>query len=110
FVEPSRAADDVGTVIAAIDSLLAGARKGRLIREGARVVIAGCPNAGKSSIFNKLAGADRAIVTAVPGTTRDLVTETIDVAGLAVTLVDTAGWRETNDIVESEGVSRSERA
>jgi tRNA modification GTPase len=110
FVEPSRAADEIGAVVDEIDSLLAGAAKGRLIREGARVVIVGRPNAGKSSVFNKLAGADRAIVTAIPGTTRDLVTETVDLNGLSITLVDTAGWRETSDVVESEGVSRGERA
>ena len=78
-----------------VDDLLAGARAGRLIREGATVVVAGRPNVGKSSLFNVLAGADRAIVTPVAGTTRDLVSERIDIDGLAVTLVDTAGWRET---------------
>jgi tRNA modification GTPase len=110
FVEPSRAADDIGGVVAAIEQLLAGAAKGRLVREGARVVIAGRPNVGKSSIFNKLADYDRSIVTAIPGTTRDLVTETIDLGGIAITIVDTAGWRHTDDDVELEGVSRGERA
>jgi tRNA modification GTPase len=73
-------------------------------------VIAGRVNAGKSSLFNALIGQDRAIVTDVPGTTRDLLTETIDVEGLAITLVDTAGEREAHDAVEREGISRAARA
>ncbi len=110
FIEPADTARSIARVIAAVDDLLADAEHGRMIREGATVVIAGRTNVGKSSIFNMLAGADRAIVTAVPGTTRDLVTETLDIQGLPVTLVDTAGWRETADVVEREGVARGERA
>ncbi len=71
------------------------------------MAIIGKPNVGKSSVFNALVGTRRAIVTDVPGTTRDLVSETVDIEGLRVTLVDTAGLRETADVVESEGVSRS---
>ena len=110
FVEPTRAAAEIDEVIAALDNLLSGARAGRMIREGATVVVAGRTNVGKSSIFNELAGAKRAIVTSIPGTTRDLVTERVNIGGIAVTLVDTAGWRETLDVIEAEGVSRGHQA
>jgi tRNA modification GTPase len=110
FIEPQRLANQVGAIIADLDSLLAEAQQGRLIRDGAQVVIAGRPNVGKSRLFNALAGADRAIVTDVPGTTRDLITERVDIEGLAVTLVDTAGVRDTLDVVEREGVARGDRA
>ena len=110
FIEPAETARRVGCIVAQLDQLLGGARRGRMIREGATVVVAGRTNVGKSSIFNMLSGLDRVIVTAIPGTTRDLVAEQVDVEGLAITLVDTAGWRETLDVVEREGVMRGERA
>ncbi len=83
-------------------------RQGCLLREGLRVVIAGRPNVGKSSLLNALAGYEAAIVTPVPGTTRDLVREHIDVDGLPIHIVDTAGLRSTADLVEQEGVRRAE--
>jgi tRNA modification GTPase len=110
FVEPEAIGVEVASVIGTLDDLLRAARRGRMIREGATVVVAGRPNVGKSSLFNALLGHARAIVTDVAGTTRDLVTETCDFDGLKLTLVDTAGDRETRDPVESEGVWRGARA
>jgi tRNA modification GTPase len=110
FIEPEETGRRVGRIVSELDALLHSARRGRMIREGATAVVSGRPNVGKSSIFNVLAGADRAIVTPIPGTTRDLVAEQVNLEGLAVTLVDTAGWHETGDVVEREGVTRGERA
>src|SRR4029077_13356327 len=110
FVDPASVGDAVRSVRRRIDELLQSSTAGRLFREGVRIVIAGRPNAGKSSLFNALVGAHRAIVTDVPGTTRDLVSETVDLEGLRVPLVDTAGLRDTVDIMESEGVSRTRGA
>ena len=110
FIESQETERQVGVVVDQLDRLLAGASRGRLIREGATVVVAGRPNVGKSSIFNMLARSDRAIVAEAAGTTRDLVSERVDIEGLEVTLVDTAGIREAVDAVEREGISRAERA
>jgi tRNA modification GTPase len=110
FVEPGALARALDGLLAQTGALLAGARRGRLVREGLQVAIVGNPNVGKSSLFNALLGADRAIVTDRPGTTRDLVTETLDLDGLRLTLVDTAGLREATDPAEIEGVERSRQA
>ena len=83
------------------------ARQGQLLREGLQVVIAGKPNAGKSSLLNALVGNDRAIVTDIAGTTRDVLHEKISLNGLPITLTDTAGLRDTSDIVEKEGIRRA---
>ena len=107
FVAPMEARTSLTAISGRIDALLAHAARGRLIREGAQVAIVGAPNVGKSSLFNALLNANRAIVTAVPGTTRDLLTERADIGGLPLSLIDTAGMRETADIVEQEGVTRS---
>jgi tRNA modification GTPase len=97
-------------VVAWLQRLQATARQGRLLRDGARVVIFGRPNVGKSSLLNRLLKEDRAIVTAVPGTTRDIIEEAIDVDGMRIYLVDTAGIRETDDLLEREGIRRSRSA
>src|SRR6266576_974147 len=90
------------------DGVLESARQGRLLREGMTVVIAGRPNAGKSSLLNRLAGYDAAIVTAIPGTTRDVVRERIDIDGMPLHVLDTAGLRHGGDVVEEEGIRRAE--
>ena len=110
FVEPQAIGDRIEVILDRIRALLRRAATGRLLREGLQVTIVGKPNVGKSSLFNALVGSARAIVTDVPGTTRDLVTEVVDLEGLRVTLVDTAGLRDTTDRVEAEGVARSMRA
>ncbi len=108
FVESGDASREIGAVASAIDHLLVSAARGRLVREGLQAAIVGRPNAGKSSLFNALAGAGRAIVTEIPGTTRDLLTEVIDVEGIPLTLVDTAGIREgADDPIEREGIARA---
>ena len=90
--------------------LLSTADEGRVLREGIRVAIVGLPNAGKSSLLNRLLGMERAIVSEVPGTTRDTIEESACLRGILFRLTDTAGLRETNDPVEREGVARSGRA
>lgn len=87
---------------------LAGARTGEILRDGLHVVIAGPPNAGKSSLLNHLARRDVAIVTDIPGTTRDVLHVDLDLSGFAVRLYDTAGLRETEDVVEREGIRRTQ--
>jgi tRNA modification GTPase len=110
FIEPRAVSDSIRAEIARVDALLTSAARGRLIREGAQVVIVGAPNVGKSSLFNALLNANRAIVTPVPGTTRDLLSERADVRGLSIALIDTAGIRDTIDAIEGEGVRRARGA
>jgi tRNA modification GTPase len=95
---------EIGQRFAAIGETL---RQGRALRDGLNVVIAGRPNAGKSSLLNALAGCDAAIVTEIPGTTRDLLRERIHIDGLPIHVVDTAGLRDTDDVIEMEGLRRA---
>ncbi len=110
FVTPDEVVDGLASVRGEIEAALGEAAQGRLVREGGQVVILGTPNVGKSSIFNGLLGSSRSIVAAEAGTTRDLVTEKLDLDGLAVTLVDSAGLRLAADVVEEEGVARARGA
>jgi tRNA modification GTPase len=100
----------LGSVIAGVDRLSQSYSAGRLLQDGARIAITGRPNVGKSSLFNSLVRSERAIVTDVPGTTRDTLSESIDLGGVPVVLTDTAGLRETSDNIESLGIERTHRA
>jgi tRNA modification GTPase len=100
----------IDSAIAKCDELVAGYRTGRVVRDGARLVLVGRPNVGKSLLFNRLLDEDRAIVTEVAGTTRDTLEEDLVLDGIPVRLIDTAGLREVRDAVEREGVSRAQRA
>ncbi len=93
--------------VAFMDELLRTANEGQILRRGIRAAIVGRPNAGKSSLLNQLLGHDRAIVSAIPGTTRDTIEETANIRGLPVVFVDTAGLRESGDEIEIEGIRRS---
>ncbi len=99
----------VGAVLAVVDSLLATADQGRVLREGVRTVIFGEPNVGKSSLLNRLLGFERAIVSDIAGTTRDTIEEIINLHGIPLRLVDTAGVREATDRIEAEGIQRTVR-
>jgi len=110
FVQRDEMERTVADVSAIVQKLQSTAREGRLFREGARVVILGRPNVGKSSLMNRLLKEERAIVTPIPGTTRDVIEESINLRGLMVHLVDTAGLRETEDEIEREGIKRSRSA
>jgi len=107
FLSDNALRERLAAVFAGFESITAAARQGALLREGLHVVIAGKPNAGKSSLMNRLAGDEVAIVTDVPGTTRDLLRQQVHLDGLPLNLVDTAGLRATVDAVEVEGVRRA---
>ena len=110
FLAESDIGDRLEEIRDGLTALRSEAAQGALLNDGASIVFAGAPNVGKSSIFNRLSGDDRAIVTAVPGTTRDTLTADFDLDGLPVRVIDTAGLRDTDDPVEAEGVDRTRRA
>lgn len=105
LLAPAR--EEARLLAAELAAAIADGARGERVREGLTVAIAGPPNAGKSTLLNRLAGREAAIVSAIPGTTRDLVEVHLDLAGQAVTLVDTAGLRDTQDEIEAEGVRRA---
>jgi tRNA modification GTPase len=106
-LSPQALSEELAGPLEELENLLASYRQGRLLREGVGVVLAGRPNVGKSSLLNRLLDTDRAIVTDIPGTTRDVIEETISLAGIPLRLSDTAGLRQARDLVEELGVARS---
>lgn len=107
FLADSKINNDLKAIINHVDDVMAKAQQGAIIREGMRVVIAGRPNAGKSSLLNALSGKDSAIVTDIEGTTRDVLSEQIHIDGMPLHIIDTAGLRESPDKVEQIGIERA---
>lgn len=107
FLRQANAWDKLADITGKLDAVFAQARQGALLREGLNVVLIGQPNVGKSSLLNKLAGYDAAIVTEIAGTTRDTVREAIQIQGVPLHIIDTAGLRETEDPVEMKGIERT---
>lgn len=107
FLADGKVADDLRRIMADLDTILAEAQQGTILRDGMKVVIAGRPNAGKSSLLNALAGREAAIVTAIEGTTRDVLREHIHIDGMPLHIIDTAGLRDSPDEVEQIGIARA---
>lgn len=107
FISEGNIAERLADLIAIVQQIYAKARQGVMLREGGTVVIAGLPNAGKSSLLNRLCGQESAIVTDIPGTTRDVLREWIQLDGLPIQIIDTAGLRESGDVIEQEGIRRA---
>ncbi len=107
FLNDGRVAGEIQLLLSALASIKDRARQGTILQEGMTVVIAGKPNAGKSSLLNALSGRETAIVTEIAGTTRDVLRERIDIDGMPLHIVDTAGLRESTDAVEQEGIRRA---
>jgi len=108
FSSRQKLVKDITTFITHLNDLVQSFQFGKIIREGARIVITGKPNVGKSSILNRLLREDRAIVSEIPGTTRDSLEESLNIDGVLFVVIDTAGLRKTTDLIEAEGVRRTE--
>jgi tRNA modification GTPase len=107
FLADERVTEKLKFLLNDIEQVIDTAHQGQLLREGMRIVLAGQPNTGKSSLLNALAGRETAIVTEVPGTTRDVLKEEINIDGMPLHIIDTAGLRESGDVVEQEGIRRT---